>query len=81
MGWTVDFGDVKAMFDPVFARLDHHPLNDLPGNQDGDCASLARWIKAQIEITLPEVDRIDLYERPGCGVILAWGDQDPALPV
>jgi 6-pyruvoyltetrahydropterin/6-carboxytetrahydropterin synthase len=81
MGWTVDFGDVKTMFEPVFTRLDHHPLNDLPGIQDGDCASLAYWIKEQIDTCLPQIERIDLYENPGCGVILSWGELDPALPV
>lgn len=81
MGWTVDFGDVKAAFNPVFALLDHQPLHELGGLEDGDCASIARWIKAQTTNALPEIDRIDLYESPGCGVILSWGDQDPALPV
>lgn len=81
MGWTVDFGDVKTAFNPVFALLDHQPLHELGGLADGDCASIARWIKSQTTRVLPEMDRIDLHESPGCGVILSWGDQDPALPV
>ena len=47
MGWTVDFGDVKELFDPIFKRIDHHPLHELPGLTDPDAASLARWIKDQ----------------------------------
>ncbi|MBF0097670.1 MAG: 6-carboxytetrahydropterin synthase [Magnetococcales bacterium] len=81
MGWTLDFGDVKAAFNPVFALLDHQPLYELNGLDDGDCASIVRWIKSQITDTLPQLDRIDLYESPGCGVILSWGNQEPALPV
>jgi len=30
---------------------------------------------------LPELDRIDLFETPGCGAVLSWGEQGPALPV
>ena len=81
MGWTLDFGDVKAAFNPVFALLDHQPLYELNGLDDCDCASIVRWIKSRITDTLPQLDRIDLYESPGCGVILSWGNQEAALPV
>lgn len=81
MGWTVDFGDVKALFDPIFKRIDHHPLHELPGVGDADAASLARWIRAQAAPLLPQLDRIDLHQTPGSGVILSWGELGPALPV
>ena len=80
-GWTVDFGDVKALFDPIFKRLDHHPVHELPGLADADTASLARWIRAQAAPLLPQLDRIDLYQTRGSGVILSWGELGPALPV
>ena len=41
LGWTLDFGDVKALFDPLFKRLDHHPLHELSGLDDSDAASIA----------------------------------------
>lgn len=81
MGWTMDFGDVKTLFTPVFTRLDHHPLHELADVEDNDALSLARWIRAQTESGLPRLDRIDLYETRGCGIILSWGDDGPALPV
>jgi len=81
MGWTVDFGDVKQLFDPIFKRLDHHPLHEIPGLVDTDCANLARWIKSQAAPLLPQLDRIDLYETRGCGAILTWGNVGPALPI
>jgi 6-pyruvoyltetrahydropterin/6-carboxytetrahydropterin synthase len=79
LGWTIDFGDVKELFTPVFQRIDHHPLHELPGVEDADCVSLARWIRAQT--ILPQLDRIDLYETRGCGAILSWGESGPALPI
>jgi 6-pyruvoyltetrahydropterin/6-carboxytetrahydropterin synthase len=81
MGWTVDFGDVKQSFDPIFKRLDHHPLHEIPGLVDTDIANLVRWIKDQTAPLLPQLDRIDLYETRGCGAILSWGKIGPALPI
>ncbi len=81
MGWTIDFGDVKELFGPIFLDLDHRPLYELPGIEDNDSASLVRWIKNSAAPKLPQLDRIDLYETRGCGAILAWGDDDPALPI
>ncbi|WP_026075629.1 6-carboxytetrahydropterin synthase [Noviherbaspirillum massiliense] len=81
MGWTVDFGDVKEIFNPVFKQLDHHPLHEIVGDHDADTASLAKWIREQTQPNLSQLDRIDLYETKGCGVILSWGAAGPALPI
>lgn len=81
MGWIVDFGDVKLLFDPIFYRLDHHPLHEIPGLVDADAANLVRWVRNQAAPLLPQLDRIDLYETRGCGAILSWGDADLALPI
>lgn len=79
-GWTVDYGDVKECFTPVYRDIDHQLLNPIPGLADGDPASLAAWIRTQMSGRLPQLDRIDLYETPGCGVLLSWGGKGPALP-
>ena len=81
LGWTVDFGDVKRLFDPIFEQLDHQPLHEIPSLIDTDTASLVKWIKCQGSPLLPQLDRIDLYEIRGCGVILNWGGVGPALPI
>jgi len=81
MGWTVDYGDVKEVFKPVYKQLDHYQLNGLAGIADADTASVLYWVREQMGGRLPQLDRIDLYERPGCGAVLSWGEQGPALPV
>jgi len=81
MCWTVDYGDVKELFKPVYKALDHHLLNELSGIEDTDPASIARWIRRRAGSDLPQMDRIDLYQAPGCGAILSWGEEGPALPV
>ena len=81
LGWTMDFGDVKELFKPVFLQLDHRPLHELPGVEDSDAASLVRWIRDRVAADLPALDRIDLFETSGCGAILAWGSDEAALAV
>lgn len=80
LGWTIDYGDVKALFQPVYARLDHHDLQQLPRLRQADPGHLLFWIREEIAARLSSLDRIDLYERPGCGAILSWGELGPALP-
>ena len=80
MGWTVDYGDVKEIFKPVYKQLDHNLLNEIPGLNDADIGSLLRWIKKSMEERLPQLDRIDLLEKPGSGAILTWGPRGPILP-
>lgn len=80
LGWTVDYGDVKARFQPVYEQLDHHLLNELPGLNGTDPGSLALWLREAVAPTLPQLDRIDLLPTPGCGAVLCWGSEGPALP-
>lgn len=80
MGWTVDYGDVKEAFEHAYRMLDHHRLDRIEGLETADSASVARWIRRQVEPALPQLDRIDLFEQPGCGCLLSWGGLGPALP-
>lgn len=81
MGWTVDFGDVKELFNPIFKMLDHQPLHQIPDLLDCDSASIARWILNQACNRLPQLYRVDLFETQGCGVIASTGHEGPRLPV
>lgn len=81
MGWTVDFGDVKEIFNPIFEALDHQPLHEIADLQDCDTASIAHWILDKARTRLPQLDRVDLFETRGCGAIVSAGEEGPALPV
>lgn len=80
MGWTVDYGDVKELFKPTYKLLDHHLLNGIEGMEDPTIANLLSWIRIQAEPVLPQLNRIDLFQTPGCGAMLSWGELGPALP-
>ncbi len=78
-GWTVDFGDVKELFAPVFESLDHQPLQELELVADEGASAIVRWVRQHTAQALPQLERIDLYETAGCGVILSWGTKPIAL--
>ncbi len=73
LGWTIDYGDVKALFKDVYAALDHHRLDELPGIEDGDLSSIVRWIAARMTSRLPALDRLSLFEGWERGVQLDLG--------
>ena len=79
LGWTIDFGDVRAAFTPVFALLDHHRL-DCPALPDPTPAALLGWMREACASHLPALERIDLYDTPTTGAMLWWGERGPALP-
>jgi 6-pyruvoyltetrahydropterin/6-carboxytetrahydropterin synthase len=81
MGWTIDFGDVKAQFEPIFKQLDHNPLHELAGISNSDTTSLAHWIYQTAKPLLPQIVQVDLYEAQGCGAIVAESLESPLLPI
>jgi 6-pyruvoyltetrahydropterin/6-carboxytetrahydropterin synthase len=81
MGWTVDFGDVKEIFKPIFKSLDHRPLYKITELQDADTASVAEWIYRTTQAELPQLVRVDLYETHGCGSVVTQSTVDSALPI
>jgi len=80
LGWTVDYGDVKTLFKPVYAQLDHQRLDTLEQLDGADPARLALWLRERVVGALPQLERIDLQQSPGCGASLCWGRLGPALP-
>jgi 6-pyruvoyltetrahydropterin/6-carboxytetrahydropterin synthase len=67
-GWVMDFADVKTAFMPLFERLDHHYLNDVPGLENPTSENLAVWIWRELKPALPALAKIVLHETctSGC---------------
>jgi len=81
MGWTVDFGDVKAIFDPIFKSIDHHPLHEQAALVNGDSATIAKWLYGVVKEKLPELEGVDLFEVEGCGALVGQNVGAALLPV
>ena len=67
-GWVMDFADLKAAFEPIFARLDHNYLNEIPGLENPTSENLARWIWHELKPALPLLCRVVVNETctSGC---------------
>ncbi|WP_401741923.1 6-carboxytetrahydropterin synthase QueD [Stenotrophomonas geniculata] len=67
-GWIMDFSDVKAAFQPIYDRLDHHYLNDIPGLENPTSENLAVWIWNELKPSLPALSEITVHETctSGC---------------
>jgi 6-pyruvoyltetrahydropterin/6-carboxytetrahydropterin synthase len=75
LGWVMDFADVKAAFDPLFQRLDHHYLNDVPGLENPTSENLARWIWGELQPRLPLLACVVVHETCTSGARYGGSDQ------
>ncbi len=66
-GWVMDFADIKAAFRPLFDRLDHHYLNDVPGLENPTSESIARWLWQQLRPALPGLSEVVVHETCTAG--------------
>jgi 6-pyruvoyltetrahydropterin/6-carboxytetrahydropterin synthase len=68
-GWVMDFADVKAAFQPIFERLDHHYLNEIPGLENPTSENLARWVWREAKAKLPLLSRVVVHETCTSGAV------------
>lgn len=66
-GWIRDFGEVKRLFQPIYDRLDHHYLNEIPGLENPTSENLCRWIWQEVKPLLPELSRVRVHETCNSG--------------
>ncbi|MEY4692646.1 MAG: hypothetical protein RIT19_2971 [Verrucomicrobiota bacterium] len=52
-GWVMDYADLKAAFQPIQDRIDHHYLNEIPGLENPTSERLAVWIWNELKPRLP----------------------------
>lgn len=67
-GWVMDFADLKAAFQPVFDRLDHHYLNEIPGLENPTSENLARWVWNEMKSRVKNLSKVVIHETctSGC---------------
>lgn len=73
-GWVMDFGDLKAAFQPLHEQLDHHYLNEVPGLENPTSEVLARWIWDRLADVLP-LSAIQVRETCTSGCVYRGADQ------
>ncbi len=61
-GWIMDYGDIKAAFQPIYDQLDHNYLNDIPGLQNPTSELLALWIWERLKPELNNLTAVIVHE-------------------
>lgn len=61
-GWILDFAEVDRAFEPWFARLDHHYLNEVPGLENPTSEVLARWLLERVQLPHGRVVSVTVAE-------------------
>jgi 6-pyruvoyltetrahydropterin/6-carboxytetrahydropterin synthase len=61
-GWFVDYGEILKLWEPLYAVLDHHYLNEVPGLENPTSEILAKWIWDKLKPYLPALEQVTLFE-------------------
>jgi len=62
LGWVMDYADISAAFKPLWQRLDHRYLNDIPGLENPTSELLAAWLWRRLKPRLPCLREIVVAE-------------------
>ena len=68
-GWVMDFADIKTAFAPIFAVIDHHCLNDVPGLENPTSEQLAQWIWRRLKPALSPLSKVIVHETCSSGCV------------
>jgi len=68
-GWVMDFAEVKAVYEPVRAELDHTYLNDIEGLENPTSEVIAKWIWERLKPNLPNLSKIQVWETCNAGCL------------
>ena len=53
LGWLMDYADITQAFRPIWGKLDHRHLNDVPGLENPTSEEIAAWIWRKLKPKLP----------------------------
>lgn len=61
-GFLIDYGDIKAIVDPIVKELDHYYLNDIKGLENPTSEMIAVWLFDRIKPKLTLLSKVIVYE-------------------
>src|SRR5947209_8737706 len=53
LGWVMDYAEMSKAFKPLWDKLDHFYLNDVPGLENPTSENIAIWIWKKLKPRLP----------------------------
>jgi 6-pyruvoyltetrahydropterin/6-carboxytetrahydropterin synthase len=61
-GWLIDFGVIDEAWAVLFARFDHHNLNDVPGLENSTCENIAVYVWKELRSHIKELSAVTVWE-------------------
>jgi len=62
LGWLMDYADISAAFKPIWEKLDHYYLNEIPGLENPTSEVVAAWIWKKLKPKLPLLTEVVVAE-------------------
>ena len=62
LGWVMDYADITQAFKPIWQRLDHYYLNEIPGLENPTSENIAAWIWKKLKPKLPLLTEVVVAE-------------------
>ncbi len=61
-GYLIDYGQIKALIEPIREMLDHRLLNEIDGLANPTSEMIAAWIWGRLESDLPLLAEVVVFE-------------------
>ena len=61
-GWVMDYADMSKVFKPLWKKLDHRYLNEVPGLHNPTSENIAVWIWKRLSKQLPLLTEVVVAE-------------------
>ena len=61
-GWLIDFGVMDDEWAELFARFDHHNLNDVPGLENSTCENIAIYMWRALRPRIAVLSAVTVWE-------------------
>ncbi|HEY1787587.1 MAG TPA: 6-carboxytetrahydropterin synthase QueD [Verrucomicrobiae bacterium] len=61
-GWLMDYADISDAFQPIWKKLDHYYLNEIPGLENPTSEIIAAWIWQKLKPKLPLLTEVVVAE-------------------
>jgi 6-pyruvoyltetrahydropterin/6-carboxytetrahydropterin synthase len=62
LGWLMDYADIAEAFKPLWEKLDHRYLNEIPGLENPTSENVAVWIWERLKPKLPLLTEVIVAE-------------------
>lgn len=62
LDWVMDYAEISTAFKPLWEKLDHHYLNEIPGLENPTSEAIALWIWKKLKPRLPSLSEVTVAE-------------------